>query len=101
MPPVFNQIGAGTLTKNAIKELQGIKLVLVAGAAANTNIPITGIKAADVIVSVIQEPGTVAAAPIDRTSVTSVTSAGNIQCTQITNTNGAMLRIMYFSKPTT
>lgn len=68
-----------------------VKVNVVAGAAANTNIAITGIATADKLVSVIEyaapeeAAGTVAV--FDRTAQSSITSAGNFQVTVATNTN--------------
>lgn len=58
---------------------------LVAGAGANTNIAIAGIKTTDLLVSVIEVP---ASTPlVDRSATTSITSDGNIQCTAATTGN--------------
>jgi hypothetical protein len=70
-----------------------LKLALVAGAGANTNIAIAGIKSADQLVAVIEVPAS--AALTDRTATTSVTSAGNIQCTA--STTGNQLLVFYWS----
>ncbi len=67
-----------------------IRSSVVAGAAANTNIPVTGIKRSDVLLTVLEFIGPAEAgggAITDRTSVTSVTSDGNVQATVITNTS--------------
>lgn len=64
--------------------------VVVAGAGANTNIAIAGIKTSDQIVSVLRflDPGvTTTAAVVDHTAQASITSDGNLQVTVATNTN--------------
>lgn len=64
--------------------------VVVAGAAANTNIAVAGISTRDQLVSVIELPGVGEAAgqvPVDRTAQTTITSAGNIQVSVATNTS--------------
>jgi hypothetical protein len=58
---------------------------VVAGAAANTNIAVTGIKRGDYVLSVIEVPAS--AALVDRTSTVSITSDGNIQSTAATTGN--------------
>lgn len=65
---------------------------LVAGAAANTNIPIAGISTRDQLISVIEVPASAAA--VDRTAATSITSAGNIQVTAATT--GNQLLVLYW-----
>jgi len=61
-----------------------IKFAKVAGASADTNIAISGIATEDVLISVIEFASGV---PTDRTSTTSITSAGNIQCTVDTSSD--------------
>jgi len=69
-----------------------IKSAAVAGASANTNMAITGITTDDVLISVI-EIATSTGIPTDRTSTTSITSAGNIQCT--VDTSSDKLIVLY------
>jgi hypothetical protein len=75
--------------------------VVVAGANANTNIAVAGIKTTDQLVSVVELPGVGEAAgqvPVDRTAVTAITSAGNIQATVATNTSAdRRLLVTYWS----
>lgn len=82
--------------------VQSIKTNLVAGAAANTNIPIAGIAVEDTILSVIEFPGPGEAAgqvPVDRTAQTTITSAGNIQVSVATNTSAdRRLVVRWFDK---
>lgn len=59
----------------------------VNGAAADTNIPVSGIAVGDTIVEAIEYDGTTGAFVADRTATTSVTSAGNVQCTASTANN--------------
>lgn len=61
----------------------------VAGAAADTNIAIAGIKTTDELTAVI-ELATSTNDPTDQTATTSITSDGNIQCTNAT-TNDVLL----------
>lgn len=75
-----------------VKVLAGRKQVIVAGAGANTDIAVAGISTSDVLFSVIEVPAS--AALVDRTSVASITSAGNIQLTQATT--GNQLIVEYF-----
>lgn len=89
----FQGTGAGSAAR-MLKELQGLRQVVLAGAAANANIPVAGIKTTDTIVSAIEYE---AGVPVDRTSVTSITSAGNIQINNATTGNAVVL--MYFVKP--
>lgn len=66
-----------------------LRYVVTAGANANTNIPITGIKTTDVLKMVVEFVDSAAAATaviIDRGATTTITSDGNIQCTAATNT---------------
>lgn len=87
--------GTGTGTAAAmLKELQGLTRTLVDGAAADTNIPITGIAAEDTLVSVIEWN---AGVPTDRTADASITSAGNIQLST-TNSTGNKLDVLWFNK---
>jgi hypothetical protein len=65
---------------------------LVAGAAANTNIAVAGIKRRDLLLSVIENA---AGTLTDRTATTSITSDGNIQCT--VDTTGDQLLVYWFS----
>jgi hypothetical protein len=83
-----------------LKELQGFKVVALAGTTSATNIAVTGIATVDTILKCFQvEPdnGTAATMLTDRTSETSITSAGNIQLST-TNTTGKQLLLFYFDK---
>jgi len=60
-----------------------IKSATVAGANASTNIAVTGITTDDTLVMVM-EIATSTVIPTDRTSTTSITSNGYIQCTDAT-----------------
>ena len=61
----------------------GWNLSVVAGAGANTNMAITGIKTTDLLMSVIEIAQTTGV-PTDRTAACAITSNGNIQCTTST-----------------
>ena len=80
-------------TTHAIAELQSKKISVVAGAAADTDIAVTGIEVGDALGSVIEFASGV---PTDRTATTSVTSAGNIQCSEITT--GDVLLVEWYDK---
>lgn len=69
----------GTLAK-AIKELQSRKETVITGAAANTNMPVAGIKTTDTLVSAIAYASGV---PSDVLSTLSITSDGNVQSTAV------------------
>ncbi len=74
-----------------------VKVNVVAGAAADTNIAIAGIKTGDKLVSVLQvEPdnGATGTMLTDRTGEASITSDGNIQLTT-TNTTGKQLLVIW------
>lgn len=84
-----------------IKELQGLKITVVAGAAADTNIAISGIKTEDTLLAVLEiQPPTAASGDTikgDRTSEASITSDGNIQLTT-TDTTGNQLLVVWWDK---
>ena len=61
-----------------------LKYQLVNGDTASTNIAVTGITTSDILVHVIEEAVT-SAVSTDRTSVASITSAGNIQLSASTS----------------
>ena len=65
---------------------ENLQFELVAGAAANTNIAITGIKTTDQLKAVFESAAT-SALFTDRTATTSITSDGNIQCTDATDSD--------------
>ncbi len=76
-----------------IKELQGLTVKVLDGAAANTNIAVAGIEVEDTIVSAIEFA---AGVPADRTAVATITSAGNIQIND--DTSGNKVILTYFRK---
>jgi hypothetical protein len=78
-------------TRAAVKELQGLKQVVVAGAGANADIAIAGISTVDKLVGVVEVPAS--AALVDRTAIASITSAGNIRLTA--STAGNQLLVTY------
>tara|TARA_Y100000004_G_scaffold78964_1_gene88827 strand:+ start:153 stop:806 length:654 start_codon:yes stop_codon:yes gene_type:complete len=78
--------------------LADIQIVLVDGAAADTNIAITGIQTHDDIVFCF-ESATSTAVFTDRTSTTSITSDGNIQCTVDTSSDKLLVGIQRQSIP--
>jgi hypothetical protein len=77
---------------------ENLKLALVNGAAAATNIAISGIATTDLLVQVIElTSGAVSAL---RGGEASITSAGNIQLST-TNTTGKTLLVLWFDRPAT
>ena len=85
--------GDGSAAK-MIEELQSLTVEVLAGAGADTDIAVAGIKTTDTILSCIEY---VAGVPTDRTGATSITSAGNIQVSVATT--GNQLVLMYYVKP--
>jgi asparagine N-glycosylation enzyme membrane subunit Stt3 len=84
---------------NVLNELQGLVVTTVAGANANTNIAVTGITTSDTLVGVIEftvNTGNLTSTVNNRLSTTSITSAGNIQCTQ--STSGSVLLVLWYDK---
>jgi len=93
----LEEITKDTVKGAAIRELQGLAMALVAGAAKDTNIAITGVTVRrTTIVGVLEF---VAATPVlnDRTAEANVTSDGNIQL-DTTDTSGSQLVVLYFHK---
>jgi len=72
-----------------------IMSVLVDGTTASTNIAVTGIKTDDALISVLEHAVTTGAVT-DRTNNSSITSDGNIQCTDATD--GDQLTVMWMSR---
>lgn len=93
----FGQGGSGLSDgrlRDALLELQGEKVAVVDGAAADTNIAISGIKVTDTIKSVIMYATGV---PSNVTADASITSAGNIRLTSVST--GNKLVVTYLPKP--
>lgn len=80
---------------NLITELQGLTFSLGTGANANTNIAITGIVTTDTLCAVFEIPAATTTL-VNRTSTSSITSDGNIQCTQ--STAGNQILAVWFNK---
>lgn len=78
---------------HAIAELQSKKTEVLAGAAADTDIAVTGIEVGDAIGSAIEFA---AGVPTDRTGSVAVTSNGNIQCS--VDTTGDTLIVEWYNK---
>jgi len=90
----------GTGVFELIREIQGLKVNVLAGAAVDTNIAVTGIATTDTILTCLQvEPddGTASTMLTDRTAETTVTSAGNIQL-GTTDTTGKQLLFVWYDK---
>lgn len=83
---------------NVLRELQGLSVTVVNGAGANTNMAVTGIVTTDTLLAVLEF--TISAGNLtginDRTSTSSITSAGNIQCTQ--STSGSRVVVLWYNK---
>lgn len=83
---------------NVIKELQGLSVTVVNGANANTNMAVSGIVTTDTLLAVLEF--TISGGNLtginDRTSTSSITSAGNIQCTQSTATSRVV--VLWYNK---
>jgi hypothetical protein len=77
-----NNVGA------ILKEIRGLKVAVVTGTTADTNIAISGIATEDTLLAVLGINGTgeevLADTLVDLSATTSITSAGNIQCTDST-----------------
>ena len=84
-------MGLMTVAKSAFR----IGSLPVDGAAATTNIAVTGILAIDTLISVIEVTVTTAAL-VDRTAEASITSDGNIQLST-TDTTGDCLLVLWAS----
>ena len=78
-----------------------LKRAVVAGAGANTNIAVTGLKTNDLIFSVLRvvDPGaTTTASVVDHTAQASIFSDGNLRVSVATNVNaGDRLVVDYYS----
>lgn len=91
----FFKIGVGTNKGNAILELQGQTRAVVNGAAAATNIPVTGLGVKDTLFSVVMFA---AGVPSDVTADASIASAGNLKLAT-TNSTGNKLIVEWYKKP--
>lgn len=94
---------AGQYLGEVLRELQGIKTAVVAGAAANTDIAVAGIATEDTIIAVTEhaapEEAAGIAAAFDRTAQTTIPSNGNIRVSVATNTNAQRrLHVLYFDR---
>jgi hypothetical protein len=78
---------------HAIRELQGKATTVVAGAAATTDIAVTGIAVGDTLGSVLMFA---AGVPSDVSSEASITSAGNIQLST-TDSTGNQLVVEWYA----
>ena len=84
------------LRSYSINLMPNLKFAVVAGAAATTNIAISGIATTDTVLFVLRNA---AGTFTDVTSEASITSAGNIQLST-TNTTGSTLVVVWFDRPT-
>ena len=111
--PQHNQAVDGTGGGTEPHGRTDMRIAVVPGAAADTNIAITGIQTRDLIINVqdidltvsggagdpVDDPVDVDVAQVDRTATTTITSAGNIQCS--VSTAGALLFILWADRSAT
>jgi hypothetical protein len=111
--PQHNETQDGTGGQAEPHGRTDIRIAVVPGAAADTNIAITGIQTRDVIINVqdidltvaggaadpVDDPVVVNVAQVDRTSTTTITSAGNIQCS--VDTTGGLLFVLWADRSAT
>ncbi len=87
-----------TIKGAAIRELQGLQCVVVAGDTANTNIPVAGATVKKTtLVAVNASDGTSGILEANRVAEAAVTSDGNIQL-DTTNTTGKILAVWFYNK---
>jgi len=91
---VMKSVTPDTNRGEAISELQGLTTIVVAGAAALTNIAVAGLGIKDTLQSVVQYTGGVPSVVLDA----SITAAGVIQ-TAVTITTGNTLVVQFYKKP--
>jgi|GEM_PF-6886331 len=93
---LMDQQGGNTGLVDVLKELQGLKATVVAGAAAG-NVTVTGIAADDTLIAVLHlDMG--GNAETDLTSEFSITAANTINNTGGTATTNDTLLVLYFDK---
>lgn len=88
----FQGSGSGSAAA-MLKELQGLSIRVVAGAAASTSIAVAGIATEDTILSVVKFS---AGVPSDVTADAAIYSAGNIRLTS--DSAGTVLQVFFFNK---
>lgn len=84
-----------------LRELQALKITVVDGAAADTNIPVAGLGATDLVKAILYFPiatGTVTSVA-DLTAELQAQTAGNIQIAT-TVTSGGKLIVIWYDKTT-
>lgn len=93
LSPAFGQGGAGldSELKGVLQELRGLTTLVVAGAAANTNIAVTGLGATDHVQSVVQY-----ASGVPSVLTPSAQTAGNLQFASATT--GNQLVVTFYKK---
>ena len=104
MPNALETINAGSppegfeLTQ-VLKELQGLSISVVNGAAADTNIAVTGLGADDLVKSILYFPisGGNVTSVSDLTAELQAQTAGNIQISTTVTTDGTLV-IVWFNK---
>lgn len=105
--PTLEEITEFTLKGKALKELQSLRQVVVAGDSATTNIPIADVTVKNTtilsVVEVAHDPagggaGISTLALDDRTSEAEITSDGNLQL-DTTDTTGSTLLVWLREKP--
>lgn len=77
-----------------LKTLNGfnLRVSVLAGASADTNIAVSGIATEDTIIAALEFATAASIATLtDRTATTNITSAGNVQCTVDTSNDAILL----------
>lgn len=90
--------GSPTGLHAILTELQGLKFAVANGANADTNIAVSGITTSDSLVTVLEftkSTGNLTGIN-DKKATCSITSAGNIQCTD--STSGSVLLIVWYDQ---
>jgi len=93
-----SQLNEADSLYNILKELQGLKVSVVAGTTANTDITVSGISTSDTILAVLELVGAgVDVTDIqDETGNASITAANTIQIS--TDTSGSKLIVLWYDK---
>jgi hypothetical protein len=109
-PVVHGTDQSGKAATNILRELQGLKVAVATGAAADTDITVAGLKytaaqiaagTADTIIAILEQDGTsgVLAAGVDYVAEAQAGSVASRIQLATTATTGKVLVIFYFTKP--
>lgn len=100
--PVLEQLQDAVIeTVLAVKELQRLRVTVIAGAGAATPIALAGIATTDTIVAALlfKDPATIASTAAVAALTASIPSAGNVQFVQATNAEaGDRVVVCWFDK---